>query len=220
MKNESHIKSDSREQSESQARGRTRAWLALRAKHPISSKAELGEKQASFTSLFKWMDSGMAVVNTPWSDLHTMQSYLTSQMAHLAKAYLSLCRVKRLGALPPPPAPFFYNQASRGGSLLTIYSHRWREVLGKSVVPKNIITRPGSSMLTVWHLPQGGERKLTNQPVCVTSSSTEFINPYHFAIRELNVLNELSCNRIPETFCSFCLSNEHASNLWNNKSNK
>ena len=134
VKNESHIKSDSHEQSESQARGRTRAWLALRAQHPILSKAELGEKQASCTSLFKWMDPGTVVVNTPKSDLHTTQSYLTSQMAHLAKAYLSLCRVKRLGALPlPPPAPFFY-QASWGGSLLTIYPHGWREVLGKSNV--------------------------------------------------------------------------------------
>ena len=45
------------------------------------------------------MDPGTVVVNTPKSDLHTTQSYLTSQMAHLAKAYLSLCRVKRLGAL-------------------------------------------------------------------------------------------------------------------------
>lgn len=133
VKNESHIKSDSHEQSESQTRGRTRAWLALRAQHPISSKAELGEKQASCISLFKWMDPGTVVVNTPKSDLHTTQSYLTSQMAHLAKAYLSLCRVKRLGALPPPPAPFFY-QASWGVSLLTIYPHGWREVLGKSNV--------------------------------------------------------------------------------------
>ena len=72
MKNESHIKSDSHEQSESQARGRTHAWLALRAQHPISSEAELGEKQASCTSLFKWMDPGMAVVNTPRGDLHAM----------------------------------------------------------------------------------------------------------------------------------------------------
>ena len=138
-------------------------------------------------------------------------------MTHLAKAYLSFCRVKRLGTLPPHSV---FLSGFLGGSLLTIYPHRWREVLGKSVVPKNTITRPGSSMLTVWHLPKGGERKLTNKPVCVTRSSTEFINPYHFAIRELNVLNELSCNRIPETFRSFCLSNEHASNLWNNKSNK
>ena len=217
MKNESHIKSDSHEQSESQARGRTRAWLALRAQHPISSKAELGEKQASCTSLFKWMAPGMVVVNTTWSDLHTMQSYLTSPMAHLAKAYLSFCRVKRLGALPPHPV---FLSGFLVGSLLTIYPHRWREVLGKSVVPKNTITRPLSNMLTVWHLPQGGERKLTNQPVCVIRSSTEFINPYHFAIRELNVLNDLSCNRIPETFRSLCLSNKHASNLWNNKTNK
>ena len=103
--------------------------------------------------------------------------------------------------------------------LISIYPHGWREVPGKSVVPKNTITRPGSSMLTVGHLPQGGERKLTNQPVCVNRRSTEFINPYHFAIRELNVLNELSCNRIPETFRSLCLSNKHASNLWNNKTN-
>lgn len=103
IKNESHIKSDSHEQSESQAWGRTRGWLALRAQHPISSKAELGEKQASCISLFKWMAPGMAVVNTTWSDLHTMQSYLTSPMAHLAKAYLSFCRVKGLGALPPRP---------------------------------------------------------------------------------------------------------------------
>ena len=133
IKNDSHIKSDSHEQSESQAWGRTRGWLALRAQQPISSKAELGEKQASCTSLFKWIDPGMVVVNTPRSDLHTMQSYLTSQMAHRAKAYLSFCRVKRLGALPPRPVFFFY-QASWGGSLLTIYPHGWREVLGKSNV--------------------------------------------------------------------------------------
>ena len=65
-----------------------------------------------------------------------MQSYLTSPMAHLAKAYLSFCRVKRLGALPPRPPPprFFFYQASWGGSLLTIYPHGWREVLGKSNV--------------------------------------------------------------------------------------
>lgn len=172
MKNESHIKSDSHEQSESQARGRTRGWLALRAQHPISSKAELGEKQASCTSLFKWMAPGMAVVNTTWSDLHTMQSYLTSQMAHRAKAYLSFCRVKRLGALPPHPV---FLSGFLGGSLLTIYPHRWREVLGKSVVPKNTITRPASSMLTVGHLPQGGERKLTNQPVCVNRNRNPWV---------------------------------------------
>ena len=195
---------------------RKNSWVT-HTSHLISSKAELGEKQATCTSLFKWIDPGMVVVNTPRSDLHTMQSYLTSQMAHRAKAYLSFCRVKRLGALPPHPV---FLSGFLGGSLLTIYPHRWREVLGKSVVPKNTITRPASSMLTVGHLPQGEERKLTNQPVCVNKSSTEFINPYHFAIRELNVLNELSCNRIPETFRSLCLSNKHASNLWNNKSNK
>ena len=131
IKNESHIKSDSHEQSESQAWGRTRGWLALRAQHLISSKAELGE-QASCTSLFKWIDPGMVVVNTPRSDLHTMQSYLTSQMAHRAKAYLSFCRVKRLGALPPRPVLFI--RLPGGGSLLTIYPHGWREVLGKSNV--------------------------------------------------------------------------------------
>lgn len=67
-------------------------------------------------------------------------------MVYLVKVYFSFCRVKRLGVLL---FCFVFLLGFLGGLLLIIYFYRWREVLGKSVVFKNIIMWLGFSMLIV-----------------------------------------------------------------------